>query len=207
VPLVHVLGSVADPAFPGVGLVALNRGPTIEDAFPEIAGEYSARIGTGSRRFKIKPDGRFAWTERDCWIDHREFGYVKRRGEEIEFVPIPKPGEKIHQVVTQRYRTVEWGKCLYLSIADDRALEGFCREALFPNRPSHSTETYESYLRQSDRDNDSKGLPRVPPEVWVKFLANETSLNNEEGSLKTALDFLLQKTLRKEPASTAADQH
>jgi hypothetical protein len=156
VPLVHVLGPVADPAYPGVGLVALDRGPTNEDAFPEISGEYSDGSGTGGRRFKITSDGRFAWTERSCWIDHREFGYVKRRGDEIEFVPIPKPSGEIHRAVTQRYRTVEWGNCLYLSIADGGALERFCRDAVFPNRPSHSAETYESYLPRAalatDRD-------------------------------------------------------
>jgi hypothetical protein len=56
-------------------------------------------------------------------------------------------------------------------------------------------------VRQSDRGEDPEGLPRVPPEVWVKFLANEASLNNEEGSLKLALDFLLPKTLRKETST------
>ena len=186
VPLTEVLGPFADPARPGLGKVALDGGATRENPFRDLTGIYSQGGGFGGCWFKIEPDGRFAWCAWGCTFDCREYGYLKRHDREIELVPIPHPGEEIHPAMTLKYRAIEWGDRLYLSIADERALRGFCREALIPNRPSRSEDTYGSYLRQSDHDKPQVGLPRVPLGVWVKFLANELSFENEEGSLRLA---------------------
>ena len=91
----------------------------IEDAFRDFSGEYTASHGGGYRRLKIEPDGRFTFREVNCFTDYREFGYLKRHGWEIELVPVPQPGKRTHPAMTLRYRTVAWGKCVYLSIADD----------------------------------------------------------------------------------------
>jgi hypothetical protein len=191
IPLPGVLGPFADPARRGLGKVALERGRTREDSFQDLAGIYTAGGGFGGRWFKIEPDGRFAFCSWGCTYDYREYGYLKRHDREIELVAIPHPGEETHPAMTLNYRAIAWGDRLYLSMADERVLRGFCRKALFPNRPSHSEVAYGSCLRQSDDDKPQTGLPRVPPEVWVRFLASELSLNNEEGSLKLAIDSLL----------------
>jgi hypothetical protein len=49
----------------------------------------------------------------------------------------------------------------------------------------------------------------LPLEVWVKFLTDEMSLNNEEGSLRLALDSLIPqnsregRSTRTQPAAAA----
>jgi hypothetical protein len=206
-PLTEVLGPFADPAGPGLGKVALDTDETPENSFRELAGIFTDGGGFGGRWFKIEPDGRFAYCSWGCTYEYREYGYLKRHSREIELVPIPHPGEETYPTMTLRYRTIEWGDRLYLSVADERELQGFCQKALIPNRPWHSLGGYGSYLRESDRDKPQTGLPRLPPEVWVRFLASELSLNNEEGSLRLALDSLLLKIPREGWAPTNGGQH
>ncbi len=208
IPLAEVLGPFAAPNLPGLGKVALDRGETPEHLFRDLAGTFSRGGGFGGSWFKIEPDGRFAWCAWGCVSpDSREYGYLKRHDGEIELVPVPHPGEEIHPAMTLKYRAIEWGDCLYLSVADERELQGFCQKALIPNRPWHSLGGYGSYLRESDRDKPQTGLPRLPPELWVRFLANELSLNNEGGSLRLALDSFLPKTPREGRAPTTGVQH
>jgi len=182
IPLPEVLGQFADPAGPGVRKLTLARGETRENAFRDLAGVYIAGRGFGGRCFEIEPDGRFAWCESGCTYRSEEYGYLKRHGEEIELVPILHPGRAINPLVTSRYRTIEWGERLYLSSTDEHELREFCRMALTPNRPSKSEDLYGSFRRLSDRGKPQTGLPRVPAKVWVKFLIDEMSLNNREGS-------------------------
>jgi hypothetical protein len=197
IPLTEVLGPFADPAAPGLGKVALDRGETPENLFRDLTGTFSRGGGFGGCWFKIEPDGRFAWCAWGCTPpDFREYGYLKRHDGEIELVPIPHPGEEINPAMTVKYRAIEWGDRLYLSVADERELQGFCQKALIPNRPWHSRGGNGSYLRESDRNKPQTGLPRVPPEVWIGFLVNELSLNNEQGSLRLALDSLIPRIRR-----------
>ena len=100
-PLTEVLGPVADPACPCVGRVVLDRGPTPENAFGDLAGTYSGGGGFGGSWFKIEPDGRFAWGAYGCTFRSREYGTIRRRGELIELTPIPHPGEEIHPLMTR----------------------------------------------------------------------------------------------------------
>jgi hypothetical protein len=65
----------------------------------------------------------------------------------------------------------------------------------FPNRPS-PFDSMQVCPRQSDLDKPQTGLPRLSPEVWVGFLADELTLDNEQGSLRLALESLLPGTRR-----------
>ncbi len=132
IPLTEVLGPVADPARPCVGRVVLDRGPTPENAFGDLAGTYCQGGGFGGSWFKIEPDGRFAWAAYDCTSTCQEYGTIRRRGELIELTPIPHPGEEIHPLMTRAFRRVIWGQRRYLAMADDRELRGICHDALAP---------------------------------------------------------------------------
>ena len=191
IPLTEVLGPFADPARPGHRKVALDRGPTPEDSFRDLAGRYSLCYAFSGSWFKIEPDGRFAWGARGCTSQSSEYGRLSRRDSDIVLIPIPHVGEETHPVVTLKYRVIEWGDRHYLAIADERVLRGFCRRALFPKRPSRFEERW-IYPRESDLGKLQTGLPRVPPGVWVGFLLDELSLDNDTGSLRLALDRLFQ---------------
>jgi hypothetical protein len=197
VPLPELLGSDVDLACSPVAKVRLARGRTPKDAFGGVAGLYSAGGGFGGRWFEIAPDGRFAWCEWGCTHSSEEYGYLNLNDGDIELVPIPHPGREIDPLVTSRYRVIEWGNRHYLSIADERALQEFCRKALMPNRPSRTDDSYGSYLRISDGDTTQTGLPRLPAKVWVKFLKDEMSLKNEQSTLRLALDALMPGTGRR----------
>ncbi len=198
IPLTDLLGPFADPVRPDLLNIALARGETRADSFRDLAGLYTdGGQGFGGVWFEIEPDGRFAWCAWGCVQPNpEEYGYLKRRGEEIELVPIPHPGVEVHPAVTLRYRAVKWGERLYLSVADDPSLREFCRESLTPNRPSHSEITYESLLRESDRNKPETGQPRLPPMVWVRYLIDEMSLHNENGTLRLTLGSLLPQIPR-----------
>jgi hypothetical protein len=191
IPLTEVLGQFVDPVRQGARNVALARGGTRADSFRDLAGIYTdGGRGFGGRWFEIEPDGRFAWCEWGCVPpDSREYGYLKRHGGAIELVPVPHPGRDIDPHVTVKYRAIEWGARLYLCATDQHEFRAFCRAALTPNRPSNSDYIDGSYLRESGRDKPRTGLPRLPIEVWAKFLTDEMSLNNEEGSLRLAGEF------------------
>ena len=114
IALPAVFGDIADPAHHGLGKVALERGGTPENSFQDLAGIYSAGGGFGGRRLEVEPDGRFAWCEYGCTYVIYEYGYLHRRGTEIELDPVARPGREIHPLVTCRYRAIEWGDRLYL---------------------------------------------------------------------------------------------
>jgi hypothetical protein len=196
IPLPEVLGPHPDLEHPRLRKVGLTKGKTPEGSFNDIAGSYQTAINDAFQEssFEIEPDGRFAWSR---WADAsrpREYGYLKRNGGEIELVPIPHPGKEIHPLMTLKYRTIEWGDRLYLSTTEDRDLQRFCRAVLTPKHSTHSRDTYEGYLRESDREKPQTGLPRLPAKVWLKFLLKEMSLRNEDGSPRLALKSLLPRT-------------
>jgi hypothetical protein len=191
-PLTEPLGPFADPVRPSSREVALARGETRAGSFRDLAGMYTdGRQGFGGRWFEIEPDGRFAWCAWGCVPPgSQEYGYLTRNGNLIEVVPVPHPGRDIDPEVTVTFRAIEWGTHRYLSPTGPHELGRFCREALTANRPSKSDYVQGSYLRESDRDKPRTGLPRLPSEVWVKFLIDELNLDNEEGGLRLALDSL-----------------
>jgi hypothetical protein len=86
-----------------------------------------------------------------------------------------------------------WGDRLYLSTTDEDELQDFCGEILTPRRRRRHGDLYGSLLRASDRHKPQTGLPHLPPDVWIRFLASEASLQNEEGSLRLALDSILAR--------------
>jgi hypothetical protein len=195
IPLTEVLGQFADPARPIPRKVALARGEARADSFHDLAGVYTdGGRGFGGRWFEIKSDGRFAWCEWGCVPpDSQEYGYLKRHDKAIELVPVPHPGRDIDPHMAVEHRAIEWGARLYISPADQHELREFCRAALAPNHLSNSEYVKGTYLRESDRDRPRNGQPQLPMEVWVKFLTDELSLNNEEGSLRLALDSLIAR--------------
>jgi hypothetical protein len=83
---------------------------------------------------------------------------------------------------------------MYLSSTDDHDLQRFCQEALITKRATNSLGSDGGCLRVSDRKKPRTGLPRLPARVWVKFLLDEMSLRNEEGSLRLALESLIPRT-------------
>jgi hypothetical protein len=207
IPLAELLGECADPSCPGIARVALERGRTQEDSFKDLAGCYSFGGGFGGCSFTIEPDGRFAWRAWGCTHYDKEYGYLKRRDGRIDLAPIPHAGKDIHEAMALNYRAIEWGDRVYLSVADECELQGFCRKALFPNRLWHCDRGAGTYLRESDRGKPQTGLPRVPPGAWVGFLANELSLNNEDGTLRILLDALLSRTRKDGRIRTAGVQY
>lgn len=197
VPLPDVLGPFVDPARPGLGKVTLTSGATQDAPFRDLAGLYADGVrGFGGRGITIEPDGRFAWCEWGCVPpDAQEYGYVRRHGGELAFMPVPHPGRGEEPLMTLRYRVVPWGDRLYLSASDPAELRDFCRAALTPDRPSKLNEPYGPYLRHSDRAGPRTGLPRLPLTVWASFLADELSLRNGEGTLRRALaPWIVRKT-------------
>ena len=96
--------------------------------------------------------------------------------------------------MTLKYRTIKWGDRVYLSSTEDRDLQSICRAALSSIRLMNSRREHNGYLRASDREKPRTGLPRLPAKVWVKFLLDEMSLRNEDGSLRLALKSLLSRT-------------
>jgi hypothetical protein len=120
----------------------------------------------------------------------------RHEGGEVEFVLVPHPGKEIRPNMTVKHRAIEWGGRLYLSAMDRHGLREFCRAALTPKPWSNSE--YGIYLRESDRDKPATGLPRLSLEMWARFLIDEMSLDNEEGSLRLALDSIIPPILRKE---------
>lgn len=143
------------------------------------------------------PDGRFAFYGRGCIIDLQDYGYIKREGEELELVPIPRPGDPTNLVCSLKYRTILWGDRLFLSAADDLSLQRFCRAGLTANRPSNPRDTYGGYLRDSDFAKPQTGVPRLPGKVWLKFLFDELTLRSDESSLRRAIESLLPGFARK----------
>jgi hypothetical protein len=168
IALTEVLGAEADPTSPPSGTVALARGETPEGSFRDLAGAFMVGgNGFGGSAFTIEPDGRFAWNDWGCTHDTKEYGFLRRRGVEIEPVPVPHPGREVDPSVGLRYRVVAWGDRLFLGLADDRELGDFCRMAL--GLPV----SYGVYRRVSDGDKTPTGLPHLPARVWVTFLADE----------------------------------
>ena len=189
IPLTAAMGPEVGLDRPCFRKLALTKGETHDNSCRDISGIYNTNSNAlAGARFKIEPDGRFAWFAWSCMPPHPEYGYVKRNEGEIEFLPVPHPGEKINPWMTFKYRTIRWGDRLYLSTTDDRQLKRFCRPGLAPN--SAATLTCMDYLRDS-------GLPQLPLKVWVRFLLDEISLCNEDGCLRLALESLLSRQLRR----------
>jgi hypothetical protein len=204
VPLTEVVGPFVDPTRPEHGRVALTRGDTQAAAFRDLAGIYTdGRQGFGGSWFAIEPDGRFAWCSWGCVYQSEEYGYLKWHGKTIEMVLVPHPGRDTDPEFTARYWTIEWGARLYLCMANQHGLREFCRAALTPSRSTSSWYFRGSYFRESDRDKPRTGLPRLPMELWVRFLIDEMSLHDEESTLRRALDSLLPKVARSGRAGTA----
>jgi len=174
-------------------LPSYENGWTSYRPLPAVVGVF--RLFT----LKIEPDGRFAWSAGGCTWTAREYGYVKRHGGQIELAPIPHLGKEIHPAMFQKFREIPWGERLYVSIADERWLWEFCRQGLTPKRLSNPRFQDQHDLRRSDGDKPQTGLPQLPAEVWLGFLANEMDLNNEEGCLWLALDSLLARIGRLRP--------
>jgi hypothetical protein len=203
IPLTEALGTDADPTSPPPGTVALARGEPPEETLRDLAGTYMlGGYGFGGCAFVIEPDGRFAWNAWGCTFHTEEYGHVKRRGGEIELVPIPQPGREVNPLVTSRYRTVPWGDRLYLSLADDGELRDFCRTALMPDRPSRKG-VYGSYRRLSDGDAPPPGLPRLPAGVWVRFVADE--IGDAMSGARRAFGSLVPGLLRPREAAGSPD--
>ncbi len=200
IALPEVLGADVDPDRPVAGAVKLARGEEDVGPFRDSEGVYyEDGGGFGGALFVITRDGRFAWRAWGCVPpDEREYGYARHRGDEIELVPIPHPGSDMDSMTTSRFRTVAWGRRLYLSDASDDALQAFCRMALIPDRPPPEDDAGGYFLlRYSDSDVPREGLPRVPLRIWAKFLAGELNPGNKQGSLRLALDSLTAKVGRK----------
>jgi hypothetical protein len=121
---------------------------------------------------------------------------LRRHNERIELVPVPHPGTDVHPQVTVNYRPIQWGARIYLSPTDQHELGEFCRAALPLSRQAKFEYIEGSYLRESDLDKPRTGLPHLPADVWVKFVADEISLNNEQGSLRLALNSLIPRYAR-----------
>ena len=171
----------------------LTPGRTPEDSFNDIAGIYDlGDTVIGVWRFEISRDGRFTYFHRSCSSPYfQEYGYLKRHDGEIQLIQIPHPGKESR--MTSKYRPIEWGGRMYLSTADDHELQRFCRAALMPKCVTDSVDVYGACLRVSDRKKPRTGLPRLPAKVWVRFLVDEMSLRNEEGSLRLALKSLIPR--------------
>jgi len=194
IPLPEVMGPHIDLERRRLRTVSLTAGRTPEGSLDDIAGIYDyGSNALGAWRLEILGDGRFAWFAAGCSGPYlQEYGYLKRNDGEIQLVPIPHPGKE--SGMTSKFKVIEWGSRMYLSTTDDHDLQSFCREALIPNHLTNSTETYRGCLRVSDREKPRIGLPRLPAKVWVKFLLDEMSLRNEEGSLRLALKSLTPRT-------------
>jgi hypothetical protein len=175
IPLTDAVNVSAEPMSPSLRAISLARGNPRNESFRDITGIYvSGGHGFGLSWLRIEPDGRFALCVSGCMPpDFHEYGYLKRHGEEIELVSVPNPGRGIDTLMMSRYRTIEWGDRLYFSLADEKALGEFCREALTPNRTSKSDEMSGSLLRITNSSRPREGMPRLPAKVWLKFLIGE----------------------------------
>ncbi len=194
-PLPEVLGPHVNLGHTGLGKVSLIKGKTPEDPFREIAGIYSVQLGMGGSAFVIEPDGRFAWSAAGCRSHDQAYGRLKIHDGEIELVLIRHPGEEIHPLMTWKYRATAWGDRMYFSGTDYRELRELCRRALMPNRRASFYSCW-IFSRQSDRDKPQVGLPRLPLEVWVKFLLDDLSLRNKDSSVRLALESLIARDRR-----------
>ncbi len=195
IALPEVMGPTADAARPAPGKVCLARGKPPENAFADLAGQYSVRGIYGGRLLQIEPDGRFAWGIWSCTYRVQEYGYLTRRGGEVTLVPVARAGVETDPCLPLAYRAIPWGDRLYLCDSDERWLRQFCRAALtgfrmrliddesgsgseprdsvHPGRERMIPPGSEIYLRDSDRDKPRTGLPWLPAKVWVEVLTDE----------------------------------
>jgi hypothetical protein len=207
IPLTEALGLFVDPVRPVHGKVSLSRGETQTDGFRDLAGFYTnGPGGFGGCWLKIEPDGRFAWCAWGCTSEHREYGFLKRHDGEFELAPVPHPGEELAPAMTLKYRAIEWGNRLYLSTTAQHDLREFCWEVLTAFRRPNDEYVDGSYLRESVCDKPRKGLPRLPMEVWVRFLNDETSVSDKESTVRRALDSLFRRVAGKGRARTEGRQ-
>jgi hypothetical protein len=196
IPLAEVLGPHTDLERPRLRKVGLTMGTTPEGPFHDIAGSYNPMdmVNAGCS-FEIEPDGRFAW---HAWgrpgPDSQAYGYLKRSEGEIEFVPVPQPGRKIHPLIILRYKAIKWGDRLYLSTTEDRDLQSICRAALTPKHATSYGGPHWAYLRASDREKPQTGWPRLPAKVWVKFVLDKMCHRDEESRRELALKSLIPRT-------------
>lgn len=190
-PLPQVLGRHVVLGETHLQTVALTRGKTPEDAFRDIAGCYTRDTGYGGSGFRIEPDGRFSWSAWGCTPPSlQEYGSLNRTQDSFQLEPIPHPGEETHPLVKGKFRRIEWGECAYFTFADDANLTRFCRASLTPNHPRNFGPPI--YCRESDLKKPQTSLPRLPTRVWVRFLFQEASLQNEDGLLRLGIERFLR---------------
>jgi hypothetical protein len=181
--------------------VDLSKRQRPENPFRDIAGIYrTVFVGFhGATWFDIKEDGRYAFFEpRSGGPSYQQYGYLRRSSGEIDLVPIPHPGVEEEFPAASRFRVIEWGTRRYLCTTEDRDLQEFCRAALTPKRRASSNDTFGGYMRMRDSDlaKPLTGLPRLPGKVWAKFVLDEMSLRNKDGSLRLALESMFHRDRR-----------
>ena len=190
--------------------VALVKGVTPEGSFRDIAGVYAMPGSAcgGIDVFVIEPDGRFAWSIASCVPpDFEQYGYLKRNKREIELARIRHRGAESDGTLSSTIRVLGWDGELYLTSKEDRGLGEFCRAALDLRLRSDREETHGGYKCVAGLSSVAKpteSLPRIPVKVWVKFLVDELSLQNEDGLLKLALK--ARRSNLTDPPAALADE-
>jgi hypothetical protein len=188
--LPEVLTPSIDVETPVTGQVVLAKGQTPGPVFRDVAGSYLMPNGFTSTSVEIGPDGRFAWEWSGCTGHIREYGRLKRVGEEIELVALAHPGREVEHEMALRYRTIPWRDQLYLSSTEQADLQRFCRAALAPLYPRYLRNPHLP-AREAPLVTPQVGPPRLPAMVWVRFALGEVDLRNEDSGLRLALQSLI----------------
>jgi hypothetical protein len=195
IPLIDVVEPVTDLENPRPGKVELVKGRTTTNSCEDLAGTYhTAFTGFGGETFEIQPDGRFFWYSSGCLgIYGGEFGHVKRGCGEIEYVAIPHPGHEPSWERTTRWCVVKWDGHRYLSTTAPDELQMFCRSMLTPSQGLALSCGYHhpGYLLVTGCEKPPRGVPRLPAKIWLGFLLDEISLQNEDGLIRRVLVSLI----------------
>jgi hypothetical protein len=190
-PLPEALGPHVQLEHRGLEIVRLISGKAPESRFADIAGTYYAdALHHGGCIVRIEADGEFTWTGPGSeQPGPQEYGYAKRSGSEIVLVPAIHPGRAFHPFLPSKLQVVPWGGRLYLSTKEYDELQAFCRPGLNLPIPENVAYLFGAvYLRESDRTKPRTGVPRLPLNVWLKFLVDELRRCNADGSPRLRLE-------------------
>jgi hypothetical protein len=191
IPLGDLLSPVADIVQPRAAMVVLAKGENSPDSFRDLAGTYR---GDGFSSIKIESDGRFAWitsshhSHGHHYVYSLEYGELRRHGDRITMVPIPRPGQEFPPEVLLPFRAVEWGDRRYLLVDTPHSLGILYKAALTPSQLRDPKSSYSGFVLRSDQEKPLTVLPRLPQKVWGAFLSAEVSLSNRFGTLRNVFD-------------------
>lgn len=194
IPLTDVLESRTELRHAYSGQIALRQDSATSNAFEDLAGSYALDY-VGGTTFVIETDGRYSWVAWGCMAHSQGFGYIQRHENQLLLKEIPYVGEpvnprqRIESYFGSTIRTVAWGERVYLAL-DDLQVYHICRDAL-RSLKAVEVSSRDHFLRRSDRQKPQAGFPNLPAKVWVAFLANELSLANEDGMIRSTIESLL----------------